>query len=269
MPAIQPIRLKKQIALVAAQFDNPQKFLDEVHGLLSYYANHLHQPGQSGEPAPLMNSYHVPKPVLRHIQKALSPLAINSPDQALLLSKTLWSEPYLETRLLAGFLIGQIPANRAGDVLQQINQWVLGDIDEQFMKPLVEAGFQRLRQEVPSLLINQSEIWLEDPNIILKKLALHAMISLISDPDFKNLPPIINIINPYTRTIDELLRQDILDIILALIDRSSKEMAYLLRKNYQVFKKEDTAWLIRQGLPRFPLDLQSSLKETIRIIGNQ
>jgi hypothetical protein len=269
MPAIQPIRLKRQITLVTAQFDNPQNFLIEIHGLLSYYSNPLHHPGQSGEPAPLMNSYNVPKPVLRHIQKALIPFASNSPNQALALSQTLWSEPYLETHLLAAFMVGQIPSDQATDTIQQIQQWVLGGIDERFLKPLAEASLQRLRQEDPSLLIHQIEIWLEEPNLILRQFAFQALIPIISDPCFENLPLIINLINPYTRTIDEALRQEILDIILALINRSPIEIAYLLRKNYQVFKKDDTAWLIRQSISRFPADLQQSLKETIRMNGNK
>lgn len=269
MPAIQPVRLKKQISLVTAHFDNPQNFLIELHSILSYYANHLHHPGQSGDPAPLMNSYNVPKPVLRHIQQAMIPLASISPTQALELSKTLWSEPYLETHLLAAFLVGQIPSDQARDTLEQIHKWVLVGIDEQFLKPLAEVSLQRLRQEVPTLLIRQIEIWLEDPNLIVRQFAIQSLIPIITDPCFENLPLIITLINPYTRTMDEALRQEILDIILALTIRSPIEIAYLLINNYQVFKKDDTAWLIRQSLSRFPSDLQQSLKETIRIVENK
>ena len=50
MPAIQPVRLKRQSALLVEQFNNPAAFIRSLHHLLEFYADRVHRPGQAGEP---------------------------------------------------------------------------------------------------------------------------------------------------------------------------------------------------------------------------
>ncbi|MGE5124163.1 MAG: hypothetical protein ACM3H7_06560, partial [Acidobacteriaceae bacterium] len=93
MPAIQPARLKQQIANLADKFNHPNQFIAQLHALLDQYSDHTHRPGQSGIPSPLISSYNTPPPVMRQIWQALLPLARNDAKSALAICDALWAEP--------------------------------------------------------------------------------------------------------------------------------------------------------------------------------
>ena len=90
MPAIHPARLKKQVAQLVNNFEQPDGFVRSLHQLMSYYAERIQRPGQSGEPTPLITAYKVRRPVLRQIQGALAPLAKSKPEAAITLCDALW-----------------------------------------------------------------------------------------------------------------------------------------------------------------------------------
>src|SRR3990172_1285475 len=108
MPAIDLARLKKQTAQLADLFDQPAAFLQEHREILDYYVNRSLR-SQGVAPSSVLPTYRTPQVVLRHIETELSAMAEKQPIQALVLADALWDEGYLETRLLAAFLLGRIP----------------------------------------------------------------------------------------------------------------------------------------------------------------
>ena len=130
MPAIQPVRLKRQSALLVEQFNNPAAFIRSLHHLLDFYADRVHRPGQAGEPSPLIQAYRVKPPILRQILMDLEPLAKEKPDQALELCDQLWEQPYLEFRHLSASILGVIPLSSSAAILERVRGWIRQDTED-------------------------------------------------------------------------------------------------------------------------------------------
>jgi hypothetical protein len=111
MPAIDLARLKKQTAQLADLFDQPADFLRELKEILDYYVNRTLR-SQGVAPSSVLPTYRTPSVVLRQIETELSPVAEKNPIEALELADALWDEGWLETRLLAAFLLGTNPSAR-------------------------------------------------------------------------------------------------------------------------------------------------------------
>ena len=57
MPAIRPEILRRQSALLADEFYQPEVYLRSLHHLLDQYANRAYRSGQVGKPKPLLENY--------------------------------------------------------------------------------------------------------------------------------------------------------------------------------------------------------------------
>ncbi len=267
MPAIQPARLKQQSARLVEEFSQPGVFVRQLRTLFELYADHTHRPGQAGEPAALLQAYKTPPPVLRQINQDLRPLANSEPDAGLALCDRLWQEPFLEMRILAIWLLGQIPLTHVESILQRLDAWGRSGAEERLVGALLEHGTARIRQEAPAHLLELSQNWLQASQIPIQQLGLRTLIPLVTDPGFEALPSIFQIVTPYLRLAPPRLRPDIVEVLNALVLRSPQEAAYILKQNLTSPENPDTAWLARQVMKSFPPATQDSLRVALKAIG--
>lgn len=269
MPAIQPARLKQQAVLLADHFDNPPAFVRSLHHLLDFYADRSHRPGQAGEPPPLLAAYHVRPPVLRQILLELVPLAVNRSQAGLNLCDALWEQPYLEFRYLAASLLGQIHPASPEPVLERVQAWATTQLEVRLMSVLLDAGLARLRSDHPQALVELVQQWLEMPDVFHKQMGLQALVPMVRDLSFENVPVFFRLVSPFTRVTPPALRPDLLDVLAALAKRSPQETAYLLRHNLSLPNSPDTAWVIRQSLGAFPPQVEAGLRNAVRSFERQ
>jgi hypothetical protein len=264
MPAIQLARLRQSSAQLIQLFEQPKGFVRNLHSLLNDYANRTHRPGQSGEPAPLLESYNVPKPVIRQILTDTRPLAVENSEAALNLCDELWNESYFEFRFLAAAILGQITPDPPEPVLERVIRWSDQISDVQLMEVLFDRGLNRIKLEKPEYLIDQIDRWLDDPNTAVKKIGLQALIPLVRSANFENLPIFFRYITPLVRELPSALRIDMRDVVMELSIRSPVETAYFLRQLISLSSSANAAWLARQNLRHFPPDVQKSLRNLLR-----
>jgi hypothetical protein len=264
MPAIQLPRLKIQAAKLAEQFADPVVFCRGLHNLLDFYASRAYHPGQAGDPPPLMAAYHVPPPVLREVIKDLTPFALSAPESAFALSDALWSELYLEFRLLAVSLLGLLSPHPPDPVILRVRTWAEPRTEARLIRALINTGLTQIRREYPVRYLQLAEAWLTSPEQFSQKLGLQALVPLLDLQEFQDIPLIIKMLTPLVRTAPFPLRPDLIDVIAGLAKRSPQETAYFLRQNLAV-KSENpvTAWLIRQSLHSFPVEIQTSLRTAL------
>lgn len=266
MPAIQPAHLKQQAALLAEHFDNPAAYVRSLHYLLDFYAERARRSGQSGKPGPMINAYNVRTPVLRLILSEILPLALENPEAGLRLCDAFWEQPYLEFRVLAALLLGQLPSDPPEAILSRVRSWLTTDLEEYLVTALLRHALARLRQENPQYLVQLIQEWVDSSQAFYQQLALRALLPLIQDPDFENLPAFFRMLQPLVRAAPVTLRPDLLDVLAALTQRSPQETAYFLRQTLETPKAIDTPWLIRQSLHEFPKDMQENLRRTLRAL---
>jgi len=264
VPAIRPERLKKLSITLAEHFADPPAYVREMHDLMDYYADRARRPGQAGRPGPLISAYNVRPPVLRALLQQLLPRAEQDREAALKLCDALWDEPYLEFRQLAAMLLGRLNPDSPKPILARLQTWITPQLELHLIETLLSVGVERLHREQSGALLNLIQQWLDNTQPFYQQLGLRALLPLIDDPGFENIPIFYPMIQPLCQAAPGILRPDLLDVVSALARRSPPEAAYFLRQTLAFPDAPLTPWLVRQSLSQFPPDLQAGLRSAVR-----
>src|SRR5512147_42368 len=262
MPAIDLARLKKQTAQLADLFGQPNEFLRAHREVLDFYVNRTLR-SQSVAPSSVLPTYRTPTVVLRQIENELGPVAEKHPVQALELADALWDEGWLETRLLAAFLLGRIPPQEER-LLARLTAWTQAVRDPEVRAALLTTSLTRLRRETPDLFLVLVREWLHPARQRMWSNGVQALVPLISSPDFDNLPPIFEIIEPILKGSPATLQYDLEELIIALYEASPDETVYFLQQILKETRSPLPAAALRRMLPELPQELQSSLRDILR-----
>jgi hypothetical protein len=264
MPAIQPVRLKKQVTDLAGKINQPALFIRDLHALLDLYTDHTHRAGQSGEPTPLIASYKAPPPVMRQVWNEVKPMIKGQSAEVLALCDALWAERNFDLHLLAARLLGELPLTPPDPVIDRLNSWVSQVSEDRVLDGLFEHGLMRLLHDSPERVLELVSAWMNSSDLLTQKAGLRALLSIINQFGSETIPSIFRMLTPYMRIAPSRLRPDILAVISALAHISPPETAYLLRQNLSAPENPDTAWLIRQVLNDFPKEVQGGLRDALK-----
>jgi hypothetical protein len=262
MPAIDLARLKKQTAYLADIFGEPDVFLREVREVLEFYVNRTLR-SQGVAPSSVLPTYRTPVVVLRQIEKEIGPVAEQQPLQALELADALWDEGWLETRLLAAFLLGRIPPQEER-LLARLTAWTQAVRDPEVRAALLTTSLTRLRRETPDLFLVLVKEWLHPARQRMWSNGVQALVPLISSPDFDNLPPIFEIVEPIIKASPAALQYDLQELIITLYAASPDETLFFLQQILKGTKSPLPSVALRRMAPDLPQELQSSLREILR-----
>jgi hypothetical protein len=262
MPAIDLARLKKQTAKLADLFDEPAAFLHEHREILDHYVNRTLR-SQGVAPSSVLPTYRTPTVVVRQIENELGPLAERQPIQALELADALWDEGWLETRLLAAFLLGRIPPQEER-LLARLTAWTQAVRDPSVRAALLTTSLTRLRKETPDLFLVLVKEWLYPSRKRMWSNGIQALVPLISAANFDNLPPIFEIISPILKASPASLQFDILELLVTLYNKSPDETLYFIQQLLKGTKSEIPVISLRRMLPEMPPDFQANLREILR-----
>lgn len=263
MPAIQLSRLKIQAAQLAEKFMDPQAFIRDLNELLDLYTNRTFRATQTARRLSLP-TYHTPAPVLRQIKTELAPLATSQPAEAIRVCEALWGAATLEARLLAAYLLGCIPLPQAFPALAHLPDWLAQSTDRQVHTSLLTDALVRLRRENPDEFFLLLEGWLKSPRNSLQVWGLRALIPLLNDPGFENLPAVFRILEPAIRSAGPVTQLELQAVIATLERISLTETLVYLR---QVTLQQASPLMVRtmlRILPGLSPDLQAGLRKTLR-----
>lgn len=262
MPAIDLARLKKQTAHLADLFNQPSDFSRELKELLDYYVNRSLR-SQGVAPSSVLPTYRTPSVVLRQIETELGPVAEKNPIQALELADALWDEGWLETRLLAAFLLGRIPPQEER-LLARLTAWTQAVRDPSVRAALLTTSLTRLRKETPELFLVLVKEWLYPTRQRMWSNGLQALVPLIESEEFDNLPPIFEIVEPIFKAAPAALQFDLKDLLVALYKAAPDEALHFLQQILKDTKNPLPAVALRRMSPDLPAVLQSHVRELLR-----
>jgi hypothetical protein len=262
MPAIDLARLKKQTAQLADIFDQPEVFLRELREVLEFYINRSLR-SQSVAPSSVLPTYRTPVVVLRQLEKELGFVAERQPFQGLELADALWDEGWLETKLLAAFLLGRIPPQEER-LLARLTAWTQAVRDPEVRAALLTTSLTRLRKETPDLFLVLVREWLHPARQRMWSNGVQALVPLISSPDFDNLPPVFEIVEPILKASPAALQFDLQELIVTLYEASPDETTYFLQQILKETRSPLPSVALRRMSPELPQELQSSLREMLR-----
>jgi hypothetical protein len=265
MPSIDLARLRKQAARLTDFFLVPDEFTRQLNEVLDSYVDYTVRRGPALAPGMNLRSYRTPTAVLKQIEQQLFPLAsrAESADVALDLADRLWDEAWLETRLLAAFLLGSI-APRERHLIARLTAWTSQDHDLALRSKLLDSSLVRMRKEAPSAFLTLIGEWLQPERSRLWPDALQAAISAIADPDFINLPPLLEVLQPVVKAAPSQIQGELEQLVLALYQASPTETTYFIRELLITSDNPMTAVTFRRMSPSFPPDLAEEIREFVR-----
>jgi hypothetical protein len=263
MPAINLARLKTQASRLSEKFSEPESFVHDLNEMLDYYTNRTIRSTQTARRFSLP-TYRTPPPVLRQIQGELEPMAEIHPLEAVALTNALWKAGSLESRLLAAFLLGTIPLAQSTPTLNKLPEWLSQSTDKQILTALLTDAFARFRRENPEALFILLEGWLKSSRSSLRVWGLRALIPILTDPQFENLPAIFRILKPAIQSAGPTTQLE-LQACLATLERVSptETLAYL-REIATDHPSQLMLRTIRRILVGLSPDLQTGLRELLR-----
>jgi hypothetical protein len=252
-----------QAAILVEKFDQPAVFLKQLHEILDIYSDRTLRVGLVAAPISILPAYRVPQSVLRQIEMELGPLAATFPEQAMALTDSLWKDGFLESRLLAAALMGRIPPE-TNLLLERITAWVSRTRDEQLRIALLSVSLVRVRRESPSKFLQLMRAWFDPASPRMWENAIHAIIPLIQDPNYENLPPVFNILSPVIKSMPSIMQNDLAELINALYAASPVETTFFLRQTITSATSRQLSVTIRRILPQLPANLQPVALELVR-----
>jgi hypothetical protein len=200
---------------------------------------------------------------MRQIEKSIGPTAAENPHYALELADLLWDEGYIETRLLAAFLLGRIPP-REERLLARLTAWTQQVLDPSVRSALLTTSLTRMRKETPDEFLTVVREWLHPARQRYWSNGIQALLPVISDSTFDNLPPIFELTRPIIEAAPGVLQYDITELINTLYGASPSETEFFLREILENSPNPLTAITMRRILKTFPPELQASLRNLVR-----
>lgn len=263
MPAIDLARLRKQANRLADFFFLPEDFLKHLREVLDFYVNRTLRKKEDIAPGSNLPTYRTPRVVMRQIQNAIGPIAAENPHYALELADLLWDEGYIEMRLLAAYLLGRIPPEEER-LLARLTAWTQQVRDPSVRAALLTTSLFRMRTETPDEFLVVVSEWLHPARQRFWPNGIQALLPLITDPKFDNLPPVYELVRPVIEAAPGVFQNDLGNLINALYKASPTETVYYLREILESSKNPLTEVTIRRTLTMFPPELQASLRELVR-----
>jgi len=263
MPAIQLARLKTQVDQLVWTFTRPQDFQRGLKNLLEMYADWSYHPGETIEPASLLPAYHVSPLLLHQVEQQLTRQCQEMPAAGLALADILWQNEYFEPRVLATFILGQIPLKPPEEVIQRLKGWSAPALDKKLQEAIFLQATLRLRRENTTTWMEIINEWLSANPVASKVMGLRALVFLLGDREFENLPAVFNLLQPLILTAPSRLHGELLEVLQSLVRRSPVETTHFLRQALSSTSSPISARLVRQILPSLSPELQASLRKSL------
>lgn len=264
MPAAELTKLRAQIDRLAGLFSQPADFQRELRNLFEQYSDLAYRPGQTITKLQVTPAYRPPALVIRRLELELTALTQAHGEQALAIVDKLWEESHLEPRLLGATLLGQIPLSQAEGVLERLRGWARPLEDRLLLEAILERGTARLRHEGPDALLELYDGWLSGPDPAYRLIGLKALLPLIRDSGFENLPPIFDALFPLARTASSATFGDLAAVLEELAGRTPAETVFFLRQVLSAPYQSHTPRLVRRILPFLSESQQESLRAVLR-----
>lgn len=263
MPAFNLMQLNAQLDETTWKFTRPLEFQKALQDLLESYADWAYKPGHAVHPSSLVLAYNVQPLILQKIEQMLTPLVRENPAAGLSLADILWRHSYLEPRLIAVAILGKIPVDPPDEVLKRFNSWCQPDEPIKILDALFNQGSERLRREKPEIWLEWIERRASHADISIQQMGLRAMLAIVNDRSFENLPPIFRLTGVLMLKTAEQLQMPIINVLEALVQRSPQETYYFLR---QIAISEENNMNVRNHVQRSIRFFDMPLKHRLRQI---
>ncbi len=231
MPPIDLKRLHARTAALAEHFDDPAATATAVRRLLDDYADRSHRPSPHVASRSLGYSFKVSLPVLRAAMAALLGPAQANPAAALATADRLWLAGSREERRLAAELLGEVALQRPEQALALIEGWILRIESPETADALADYGLAPLMKADPARYLAEARRWANLPHKWTRRFALAALMPLIKDRQWDNVPSALAVVRLVMADPDGDVRREAVVVLEGLAPKSPSEIGQFLREH--------------------------------------
>lgn len=264
MPAVQIERLAKQVEELEESFEDPPLFMRRLHSVMNFYSDRTFRGGDTANIRPILSTYQIPQPILRHITQHLTKKAQKVGRPTLAICDSLWQEPIYEFRMIASHLLGQIPVAFSSIVLEKVSEWAPQTGDTDLLMNFFNISLAGVRKNDAASNMKFLAAWINSSDPEQQRLGCLALFPLIEDPQFENFPAVFNLLTPVARIMPTEITTEITDLVKILIRRSPAETIYFLRQVILTSTTRRSHILIRLVMPDLPPNQQAALRSIMR-----
>jgi hypothetical protein len=266
MPPIDPTVLRARAAALAEQLGDPAAAAAGVRRLLDDYADLTHRPSPKVATSAVANEYKVPAPVLRAIVNALRGPALADPQAGLALAEALWIKGSREARRIAAELLGQAAPRAPAEALALIEAWAPQVESAETADALAELGLGPLMVAEPGRYLEIARRWVKHPGRWVRRLGLAALLPLVKDRQWDNVPGALAVVRPVMTDGDAEVRRAAARVLTGLGPKSPAEVTLFLRE--QALRSNNNAnWIIRNSLSGLDEAAQAGIIKLMRVPG--
>jgi hypothetical protein len=229
MPGVELAKFHQQLDHLAEQMAQPEHFVHEFRGILEFYSDRTYRAGEKIKITLRLPSYHLPRIVMQNLQQFLErKIPASDPENAVRVADLLWKEPEVESKSLAAQALGAVRSPYPTIIIRVIDDWIREPIEAGLLKELMDKGTRTLRKDF-------EVAWLEKITTLLISTShrqiitgLLAILPLIQDETFDNLPKLYEMLYPVVSTPSSSVLPELMDVLSALIKCSPTEtVSYL------------------------------------------
>jgi hypothetical protein len=129
---------------------------------------------------------------------------------------------------------------------------------------LLTTSLVRLRKETPDHFLILVGEWLNPERPRMWSNGIQALLPLIQDPDFHNLPPVFDLLAHVVEAAPGTLQSDFADLFQCLFQDSPTETTYFLRQVITNSPTPMTATTFRRISPSLPPKLAEALRDLVK-----
>jgi len=269
MAAVQPARLKKEIAALDLSLEQPAELIVSLVGLVERYADRSRVKGRIGAPASGLPEFYTPASVLNEIILAFTPLLQSRPIAMLAVIDLLWAQPTLEARLIAVSLAAGLPQDSHPEAEGRLVKWLQPDLDEILARALLKDLMIKVYAVHPADLRSLLEQWLTSPAagaqsaFAWRNLGILALEVLAEHGDFDSLPGVLTLVGRVIEEIEYSEKSRLLPIFSSLIGRSPGEVFAFFRQHLALKNRPALSWLVRRCFDDFSPGSRAELRRLL------
>ncbi|MGI6251405.1 MAG: DNA alkylation repair protein [Anaerolineaceae bacterium] len=264
MPAINLTQLSTQIAELIKLADDAPAFKQAFLNLLSFYHRYAHRVQKDEIPFTFMRHFDLPDQIIPQLELELQTLPEEKPQETLQIIEALWEDAHFESRDLAAFLLGRLPADYQGEAAARIKNWLEAPIDRAVVRSVLTKATVILKSGTGAAWKTLLQQLLESPHAPVRRHGLAALAGDAARRNLDELPWLFRLTRPFLQHYNEDEQAYLSLLIRALAENSPEETAYFLKQilsdtNTRVIERQ-----FRQYLSCFPPEQQESLNTAIK-----
>ncbi|HRQ25080.1 MAG TPA: YqiA/YcfP family alpha/beta fold hydrolase, partial [Anaerolineales bacterium] len=149
-------------------------------------------------------------------------------------------------------------------LLPRITAWTQQIRDPNVRAALLSTSLTRMRKETPDQFLTLVREYLHPERARAWSNGIQALIPMIADTEFENLPAIFDIVEPIIEEAPSTLQNDLTDLIVALYRASANETIFMLKHVLSNSQNPMTAITLRRISSSFPPPLQKELRSLLQ-----